>query len=68
MDGTTVLYISVSALALAIIILGLVIWYGRRDPSKQPENIEMLQNADKMEQEGKLSHEDAEVIRKSVEG
>lgn len=60
------LWILIPSLTIAVIGLFFVIGYARRDPRKQPENIEMLANVDKMEKEGKIDPEDAKVIRDSV--
>lgn len=60
------LLILVPSVGIAIVGLFFAIGYARRDPKKEPENIEMLANVDKMEKEGKIDPEDAKIIRESV--
>jgi hypothetical protein len=60
------LLILIPSIGIAVVGLLFVISYAKRDPRKEPENIEMLANVDKMEKEGKLDPQDAKIIRESV--
>ena len=49
------------------VALAFVIWYGRRNPKEEPENKEILENVERALKEGKITEEDAERIRESIE-
>jgi preprotein translocase subunit YajC len=58
--------ILVPSLVVVAAIFVIVYIYSRRNPAKQEENIEMMQNVEKSLKEGKISEEDAQVIKKSI--
>ena len=52
------------------ILVGLVfvLWFSKRNSRNDPENIEILKNVDKALQDGKITKEDADQIKKSILG
>lgn len=68
MNIETWVLILVPSVVVCASILVLVLAYVRRNPAKSEENVEMLANVEKSLKEGKISEQDAEVIRKSVNG
>jgi hypothetical protein len=62
------LWILIPSVLLTAAALWFSIAYGRRDPKKQPENVELLKNVDEAEKKGSLTSEDAKVIRDSING
>ena len=68
MNIETWILILVPSVVVCTAILALVLVYVRRNPAQSEENIEMLANVERSLEEGKISEQDAEVVRKSVNG